>query len=118
MAAGQDGIVRVGEKLLMVERKRFSEGRSRAFVGTVEAISGDLIRMQGWQWVYRAVPPGYVRKDQPITVVMRLDNDVLTVLLPDACRIADLSFTLRGNYLTISDGGGFEYLDPLHAPGG
>jgi hypothetical protein len=115
---GQDGVVRAGEKMLLVERKRFAEGRSRGIVGTVEAVAGDLIRLHGWQWTYRAVPPGYVRKDQPMTVVMRLDNDVLAVLLPDDCRVGQLSFALRGNYLTVSDGAGFEYVDPLHAPGG
>jgi hypothetical protein len=114
----QDEVVRAGEKMLLVERKRFAEGRSRAMVGTVEAVSGDLVRLHGWQWVYRAVPSGYVRKDQPVTVVMRLDNDVLAMLLPDDCRIADLDFTLRGNFLTVRDGAGFEYIDTLHAPGG
>jgi hypothetical protein len=114
----QEGVVRVGEKLLLVERKRFAEGRSRGFVGTIEAVSGDLVRVHGWQWVYRAVPSGYARKDNPATVVMRLDNDVLAMLLPDDCRVADLDFVLRGNMLTVSDGAGFEYVDTLHAPGG
>ena len=118
MTSGQDGVVRIGENLLLVERKRFAEGRSRGIVGTVEAASGDLIRVHGWQWTYRAVPPGYVRKDQAITVVMRLDNDILAMVLPDDCRVADLSFNLRGNFLTVSDGVGFEYVDTLHAPGG
>jgi hypothetical protein len=118
MTDGQDSVVRVGEKLLLVERKRFAEGRSRAIVGTVEATSGDLIRLHGWQWNYRAIPPGYVRKDHAITVVMRLDNDVLAMVLPGDCRVADLSFTLRGNFLTVSDGANFEYVDTLHAPGG
>jgi hypothetical protein len=115
---GQDGVVRVGEKLLLVERKRFAEGRSRGIVGTVEAVSGDLIRLHGWQWIYRAVPSGYARKDHAVTVVMRLDNDVLAMVLPDDCRVEALSFTLRGNFLTVSDGAGFEYVDTLHAPGG
>ena len=115
---GREGIVRVGEKMLLAERKRYHEGRSRAFVGTVEAVDGDLVRLTGWQWTYRAVPPGYVRKDHAITVVMRLDNDILAMVLPDDCRVADLSFDLRGNYLTVSDGAGFEYVDTLHAPGG
>jgi hypothetical protein len=115
---GQDGVVRSGEKLLIVERKRNAEGRSRGIVGTVDAVSGDLIRLHGWQSIYRAVPSGYVRKDQPVTVVMRLDNDVLAMVLPEDCRVADLGFTLRGNFLTVSDGAGFEYVDTLHAPGG
>jgi hypothetical protein len=114
----QDGVVRVGEKLLLVERKRFDEARSRGMVGTVEAVSGDLVRLHGWQWVYRAVPSGYVRKDHPITVVMRLDNDVLAIVLPPTCQVADLNFVLRGNVLTITDGAGFEHVDTLHAPGG
>ncbi len=115
---GRDGIVRVGEKLFIAERKRFQEGRSRAIVGTIDAVDGDLIRLTGWQWTYRSVPPGYARKDHAITVIMRLDNDLLAVVLPPACRIEELRLDLRGNYLTIRDGEGFEYVDPLHAPGG
>ena len=114
----QESVVRPGENLLLVERKRFAEGRSRGLVGTIEAVSGDLVRLHGWQWTYRDVPSGYVRKDQPVTVVMRLDNDVLAMLLPDDCRVADLSFILHGNLLTVADGAGFEYVDTLHAPGG
>jgi hypothetical protein len=118
MTSTTDGVVRAGEKLLIVERKRYAEGRSRAFVGEVEAVQGDLMRLHGWQWHWRAVPPGYVRKDVALTVVMRLDNDVLAVVLPADCHIAELAFEMRGNFLTIRDGHGFEYADPVHAPGG
>jgi hypothetical protein len=114
----QDGVLRIGEKLLVVERKRYAEGRSRGLVGTVEAVSGDLVRLHGWQWVYRAVPSGYVRKDQALTVVVRLDNDILAMVLPQDCRVEALEFNLRGNLLTVSDGAGFDYVDTLHAPGG
>lgn len=106
-----------GEKLLIMPRRRFDKAPVRVFVAEVLAVAGDLIRAKGWVHSYRAVPEGYIRKDDPFTFIARMDNDVLMVVLPPACEIADLVFELRGNLLKITDGAGFEWVDPQHVPG-
>jgi hypothetical protein len=106
-----------GEKLLMMPRRRFEKASVRLFVAEVLAVAGDLLRAKGWVYSYRAVPEGYIRKDDPFTFIARMDNDVLIVVLPPGCRIENLVFDLRGNLLKVTDGAGFEWVDPQHVPG-
>jgi len=110
-------LLSAGEKLLMMPRRRFDKAPVRLFVCEVLAVAGDLIRARGWLYSYRALPEGYLRKEDPFTFVARLDNDVLAVVLPPDCRIESLEFDLRGNMLKVSDGAGFTWVDPQHVPG-
>jgi hypothetical protein len=59
-----------------------------------------------------------VRKEQPFTLVTNLGAaHVGVIVLPPGVRTESLALELDHTVLTISDGEGFDYVDPYHVAG-
>lgn len=98
----------IGEKIHVIERRRFDTDLRRHFFGVVEAISEAAVRVVGYVFVYDPGSSAYVRLDANRTRVISLTSDGLIINVappetnPDAVRYDDSS-----GRLVVTDGGAF-----------
>lgn len=97
-----------GDKVHVIERRRFDTDLRRHFVGVVEASTDVAFRAAGYVFVYDPSSSTYVRLERRRTRIMPLASDgiIINVVPPDtdieATRYDDTS-----GRLVVTDGGTF-----------
>lgn len=100
-----DCIVKVGEKLHISNRRNFVGAARRTFIGEVIATQGNVVRMEGWLFIYNPDTQQYCRKDSLMTKIIGLSNGFNHItVLPSLMRIENLAYETRNGDLVITDG--------------
>lgn len=102
-------LVSVGEYLHVIERRAFPGDVRRHFIGVVEAASQIAIRVRGWLFVYDSGKSEFVKKPEPRTRVIPIDNQVILNILPPEVDVdAVRYFRDSDGNLSLTDSAGFE----------
>jgi hypothetical protein len=98
-------LVQPGEKLHVVERRRFESDVRRHFVGEVDDVKDLAARMTGYTFVFNGAKNEYVRKPEKRTRIVSLsDGANLINILPRHAKIEDVSYVFQDRTLVVTDG--------------
>lgn len=80
-------VIGVGEKVHVITRRLFKEDIRRHFAGTVTAIEGSLIRVEGYAFIFNPVMLDYVFRPEFRTRVFGIgdSNEVINVIPTARC---------------------------------
>ncbi len=102
-------IVKTGEKLHVIVRRRFEEDIRRHFVGLVTEQEGAAVRSEGYSFIYNRSKNEFVKKPEKRFGIFDLASSGYVVnILPDDVILEDLSYKMTEHgFLVLSDGKGY-----------
>ena len=97
-------VMSVGEAVHVVTRRLFPDDARRHFTGRVSAVAGDLIRAEGWVFVFHRGTNEFVRRSDLRTRVFSLSDsgNIVNVLPPDV-EPANLRYEFSDTGLILTD---------------
>lgn len=100
--------IAVGDRIHVIARRLFLEDLRRHFVGTVVAVSGHLVRADGYTFVFDSSSGTYVKRETPRTRVIGAgDAAVIVNVIPDGVDIDALGYESIDRRLVLTDGAGY-----------
>jgi hypothetical protein len=104
-------VVEAGDKLHIITRRNFVDDLRRHFAGSVVAVSGGLIRLQGYAFVFKDKASGYRRKPEFRTRIFGVgDARLIILVLPREVVIDRLTYQMDSysGSLILTDGSAFK----------
>ena len=100
--------IEVGDKLHIITRRRFESDVRRHFVGEVTGISGELQKIQGYEFVFNKATNEYTKLPELRTRVFSIGQEGFVVnMIPPEVIIGSLEYRLTEKRLAVTDGGKF-----------
>ncbi len=96
-----------GEKVHLVFRRLFPGDVRRHFVGEIQAVADDQIRVTGHAFVFDEHSNEYQRKPEQRTRVFSLSTPVNVNVIPTGVDPAQVFYCERAGRLVVTDGGDF-----------
>ena len=101
-------VVEIEDKLHVMTRRLFEEDVRRHFVGEVTAVSGGLVEVRGYTFIFDAGASEYRRLPGERTRIFSLGDSGHTVnKIPREVDVSSISYRTIENRLVISDGRSF-----------
>lgn len=101
-------LIEVGEKLHIITRRMFESDLRRHFAGTVRAVDGAVVRVQGYTYVFNANAQEYRRRPEVRTRIFALgDAQLIVNVIPSETDLERTLYVVRDGRLVVSDGGKF-----------
>jgi hypothetical protein len=102
-------IVEKGDKLHIITRRLFDGDLRRHFVGEVEEVSGDLVLLTGFAFIFNPNTNDYVRMPVRRRRIIGLVSSGLVInVMPGEVIIEDLVYRVnRENRLVLTDGAAY-----------
>ena len=101
-------LIETGERVHIIERRRFDTDVRRHFFGVVDRVDGLAIRTTGYSFVYDSSATTFVRHDAPRTRVIPLTADLIVTIAPPGTNPEDVRYDFsEAGKLTVTDGGAF-----------
>jgi hypothetical protein len=98
-------LVQPGEKLHIVERRRFENDVRRHFVGEVDDVKDLAVRITGYTFIFNGAKNEYVRKPEKRTRIVSLSDDAnLVNILPRHADTKSVSYVVQDRTLMVTDG--------------
>ena len=98
-------VVEIGEAVHIVTRRLFDGDVRRHFTGRVTGIANDLIRAEGWVFVFNRGTNEFIRRSERRTRVFGLsDAGNIVNILPDGVEPANLRYEFSETGLLVTDG--------------
>lgn len=98
-------VVGVGEAVHIVTRRLFDGDVRRHFTGRVTATTDDLVRAEGWVFVFNRGTNEFIRRSERRTRVFALsDAGNIINILPSGVEPANLRYEFSESGLFITDG--------------
>lgn len=94
-----------GEKVHVVFRRRFEGDLRRHFVGTILAVDGEVVRVEGHAFVYNTGNNEWERRpDKRNRIIPLNDADLVVNILPRDVDIETFYYALVDGHLVATDG--------------
>lgn len=105
----KSSILKPGEKIHVIHRRRFEKDIRRHFVGTVEAYEAGLIRATGYVFVVDELNQHLFTKrpDRRTKLIPLASGDVIVNVLPEDLDTEQVRYELDGRKLWVTDGNGW-----------
>jgi hypothetical protein len=101
-------VVDPGEKIHVIERRRFESDPRRHFFGVVDRSDGAVVRVTGYIFVYDSGSSTYVRSDKPRTRLISLTSSGLIInVVPGDVEVDAVRYSDDEGRLELTDGAGF-----------
>jgi len=98
----------VGEKIHVIERRRFDTDLRRHFFGIVERVTESTIRAVGYVFVYDPGTATYLRSTHLRTRVIPLASDGLIInVAPESTSVEAVRYEESAGRLVVTDGAEF-----------
>jgi hypothetical protein len=109
MQTMKNSILRPGEHIHVVHRRRFEKDIRRHFIGTVEACDAGVARASGYVFVIDDLSHHLFTKrpDRRTKLIPFASGDVIVNVLPEALDIEQVHYELEGRTLWVTDGNGW-----------
>ncbi len=106
----KSSILKPGEKIHVIHRRRFEKDIRRHFVGTVEAYEAGLIRATGYVFVVDELNQHLFTKrpDRRTKLIPLASGDVIVNVLPEDLDTEQVRYELDGRKLWVTDGNGWK----------
>ena len=103
-----DSVIAVGDKLHIMTRRLFEEDVRRHFAGQVLAVSGALVEVEGYTFIFHPGVNEYRRLPELRTRVFSIGEAAYIVnKIPRAVDVETLGYLKKDNRLVVTDGGSF-----------
>ena len=105
----KSSILKPGEKIHVIHRRRFEKDIRRHFVGTVEAYEAGLMRATGYVFVVDELNQHLFTKrpDRRTKLIPLASGDVIVNVLPEDLDTEQVRYELDGRKLWVTDGNGW-----------
>lgn len=102
-------LLRPGEKIHVMHRRRFDKDVRRHFVGQVEAYEHGVARASGYVFVTDDLNKHLFvkRPDRRVKLVPVSSGDVIVNVIPDTVDLERVSYELKDRTLAVTDGSGW-----------
>lgn len=101
-------LIEIGERVHIIERRRFDTDVRRHFFGVVDRVEGLAIRTTGYSFVYDPSATTFVRHDALRTRVIPLTSDLIVTIAPPGTSPEDVRYDFsEAGKLTVTDDGTF-----------
>ncbi|MDX1485029.1 MAG: hypothetical protein R3229_11150 [Alphaproteobacteria bacterium] len=110
-----DPAVKLGDKLYVSEVSDAATATRHHFAGEVTGLSGDVAKLDGYDFVYDATSGNFTRKPWRSERILRIDNALVIYVLPDTCDLDALRHECDGAELVITDGAAFRLADTRYS---
>jgi hypothetical protein len=97
------------------ELSAITTGAKHHFAGEVTGISGDILHLDGYDFVYEESSGNVTRKQWRSERIIRVDNAMVFYVLPADCDLDRLRHERDGAELIITDGGSFRLVDTRYS---
>jgi len=99
-------IVQEGEKLHVLTRRLFDGDLRRHFVGVVKAVEGELVRLDGYVFIFESGSTTWVKRPELRTRIIGLsDNGHIIKVIPKHVVLEDLTYKpSTTKHLSVTDG--------------
>jgi hypothetical protein len=103
-------ILKRGENILVIHRRRFDKDIRRHFVGAVESYEDGIARATGYVFVIDDLNKHLFMKrpDRRTKLIPIGSGDVIVNVLPDSVDIEEVRYVLSERTLWITDGNGWK----------
>lgn len=99
----------VGEKIHVIERRRFDTDLRRHFFGVVEQVNASTARAVGYVFVYDSGSSSYVRGGELRTRLIPLSSDgVIINVAPHDTSVDAVRYQDENGRLVVTDGAAFK----------
>ncbi len=98
-------VIELGEKIHVITRRNFPEEVRRHYAGTVEAVSGAIIRTHGYTFVFNPTALEYRRRPEVRTRLFGIaDGQHIINVLPADVVVDELRYLTLEGRLMVTDG--------------
>jgi hypothetical protein len=106
----QAAILKRGENVLVIHRRRFDRDIRRHFVGTVEAYEDGIMRASGYVFVNDDLNKQVFlkRPDRRTKLIPLGSGDVIVNVIPNTVDIEEVQYELADRTLRVTDGNGWK----------
>jgi hypothetical protein len=106
----KQAILKPGEHIHVIHRRRFEKDVRRHFVGTVEACEAGVARAGGYVFVVDELNEHLFAKrpDRRTKLIPLASGDVIVNVLPEDLDIEQVRYELDGRKLWVTDGNGWK----------
>jgi hypothetical protein len=111
-------VLEPGDKIHIVEHRRFQEDIRRHFIGEVEAATDQALRATGYLFLYEKQAASFTRDDEPRTRVFAIENTVGITVLPPETDIDNVAYQRDDKGLAINDRAGVRFGIGIFGPSG
>lgn len=103
-----DAVVRVGERIHIITRRSFGDDVRRHFVGEVEQVQRDMLRLRGYAFVFHAGRNEFERRPELRTRILSMaDANHIVNVLPTHLAVESLGYRVVEGRTVLTDGRGF-----------
>lgn len=98
-----------GEKILVIRRRLFEEDIRRHFVGEVEEVSAELVRLNGYAFIFDDTDKEFKRRSKLQTNIFSLvDAGIAVIVLPEEIDLEAIRYTINDKgQRVLTDGNSF-----------
>jgi hypothetical protein len=98
-----------GEKILVIRRRLFEEDIRRHFVGEVEEVSPELVRLNGYAFIFDDTDKEFKRRSKLQTNIFSLvDAGIAVIVLPEEIDLEAIRYTINDKgQRVLTDGNSF-----------
>ena len=106
----KSSILKPGEKIHVIHRRRFEKDIRRHFVGTIEAYEAGVARATGYVFVVDELNEHLFTKrpDRRTKLIPLASGDVIVNVLPEDLDLEQVRYELDGRKLWVTDGNGWK----------
>lgn len=101
-------VIEIGDKVHVIARRLFEGDLRRHFAGEVTALSGDMIRLEGYTFVYNPWKNAYEKHTGKRTRIISVaDSGNIINVIPKEVSLDLLHYEFTNDILVITDDAGF-----------
>jgi hypothetical protein len=101
-------IIEPGEKVLIIARRLFEGDLRRHFAGRVISLAGELVRVEGYAFVYNPWKNGYEKRSGVRTRIFSIsDAGNIINVLPKEINLETLHYEFINDNMIVTDNAGF-----------
>jgi len=101
-------VVKIGEKLHIITRRKFDQDLRRHFVGIVLALEGSIVRMEGYTFVFDAHKDVYIKRpEKRIRIFDLSDSGHIVNVIPKEAELEKVTYKISELRLFVTDGKSF-----------
>jgi hypothetical protein len=102
-------VLKIGEKLHIMTRRAFETDLRRHFVGVVKKVGDNIVRVEGYVFVFDTRSSQYVRKPETRTIIIPLtDARYIINVIPPSTKLDKVTYLTERDNLLATDGRHFK----------
>lgn len=101
-------ILKVGEKIHLIERRYFENDPRRHFVGEIIEAEGNIVRAKGYTWVFNIVKNEFIRRPEPRERIFILGERMVINIIGKETNLDEIKYIdTEETGLIVTDGKSF-----------